>query len=182
MNKVRMPLKSRGRECLRTANRSPPVAFSMESLPGWHPRSQHLRHLGPSLVWREMILIGLPQVCVPWGCFQNAGVIKKAWTLCTGPSSPYKDWRWRVTVSSAQEQFDDDDGLTLPPGPFLGRHPNAWPHPALAPLTTQLFTTIRWGCFSRCFLQTELLPPQLAKPFLTPLMNKELEHSKLDQR
>lgn len=96
MNKVRMPLKSRGRKCLRTVNRSP-AAFSMESLPGWHPRSQYLRHLGPSLAWREMILMELPQVCIPCGCFQHVAVIKKAWTLCTGPSSPYEDWRGRVT-------------------------------------------------------------------------------------
>lgn len=68
-------------------------------------------------------------------------------------------------------------GLTFPPGPFLGRLLNIWPHTALALLTAQLFNTARgrveegagWGggAGEAVYVLPQMLPPNRTAPSTT---------------
>lgn len=68
---------------------------------------------------------------------RNPGSLARAHILITE--------HWRVQGDTRPLLRMMMTGLTFPPGPFLGRLLNVWPHPALALLTAQLFNTAVGG-------------------------------------
>lgn len=111
------------------------------------------RHPGSKPGWEgEMSLVGHPSLCNQQGCFQSAGITKGTWAFGANLNYRSEDWKVQGSVCPLVRSTLMMTGPIFPEGPFLERHLNAWPRPALVLLTTQLFNTYLVVCFSRCFL------------------------------
>lgn len=117
------------------------------------------------------------------GLFPKSRHLKEPQVLSVNPHSIRRTGKCKVYLFSSHGQFDDD-GMTLPSGPFLGSCPKALS--ALVLLTTQLVSTYLGVCFSRCSLQIRIPATPTSQDltlinlFLIPLVNIGLQHAKRD--